>query len=165
MTAFINGSLMKLFGGDPRSLFLVTLFKFNKYYSAAVILCFLCLLPNRATDSSFLIVYIFFSVVEIVRLLLVTTYVGGSLQCSIIFTVLTLVPILVIDIFWIFYVETRSALDYVAMIAMIIIHAIELIYSCFAISWMNDYTTRFYRFRYGKNPEIFTADDDGVVRD
>ena len=157
---------MKLFGGDPRSLYLLTLFKFNKYFSAIVILSFLCLLPNRCTDNSFLIVYIFFSVIEIIRLLLVSTYVGGSLQCSIIFTVLTLIPILVIDFFWIFYVETRTPLDYVTMIAMIIIHAIELVYSCVAIFWMNDYTTRFYRFRYGKNPEAFVADaDDGVVRD
>ena len=157
---------MKLFGGDPRSLYLLTLFKFNKYFSAAVIISFLCLLPNRCTDSSFLIVFIFFAVVEIIRLALVSTYVGGSLQCSIIFTVLTLIPILIIDFFWIFYVDTRTPIDYVTMIAMIVIHFIELIYSCFAIYWMNDYTTRFYRFRYGKNPEVFVADeDDGVVRD
>ena len=29
---------MKLFGGDPRSLYLLTLFKFNKYFAAAVIM-------------------------------------------------------------------------------------------------------------------------------
>ena len=140
---------MQLFGGDPRLVYVETILSINKYYSILVILLFLCLVPTRTSDEKFIAMYVLFSVLEIIRMALFTQYRSGNVQFFIIFIVLTLIPTIVIDILWMFFVDSRTAFDYIAMSAMAIIHFCALIGGIIGVIKLNNYSTRFYRFRYG----------------
>jgi len=149
---------MRLFGGDPRSAYFKTLLQINKWYVLILILLFLSTYPIRKSDKTFGITFFLFSAVELIRIGLMHSYRRGSVQFFVAFLIITVIPMLVLDFLWMFFVETRSEFDFVILIGMSIIHSLEILWSLLAIRSLSRFQTRFYRFQYG-----YRQVDDGIA--
>lgn len=145
---------MLLFGGDPRIVFLKVILEINKFYVIIIFSVFLCLLLTRINDQTFIFTFVVFSFVEFFRLILVSGYNRGNIPIFLVFMILTAIPLLVLDFLWIFYVETRTGFDYIAISSTIIFHVIELfvlsIYQCYRFT---QYQSSFFKFSYAKQIE------------
>jgi hypothetical protein len=63
---------------------------------------------------------------------------------------LTVLPQLVVDFLWLFFVESRNGFDYSAISGMIVFHLIE--FGAFGIPqlrFLTKYQSSFFRFQYG----------------
>ena len=142
---------MRLFGGDPRSVYFNTLLQINKWYVLLLIVLFTLTYPIRTADKTFGITYLLFSCVEIGRIFLMQSYKKGSVQYFIAFLIITVIPMLVLDFLWMYLVETRSEFDFVMMIGMFLIHILEVLWGSYLMRSLSKYQTRFYRFQYAYN--------------
>lgn len=140
---------MKLFGGDPRSIYLKILIDLNKWYVLLLFIIFICLCPVRAYDNTFLLTFILFILVEFIRLILTFSYTKGNVPVFVAFIILSIIPMLVLDFLWIFFVDSRTNLDLIMMIGMAIIHIVEIALSIYCIIKLSRYQGRFYKFQYG----------------
>ena len=145
---------MLLFGGDPRIVYLKVLLEINKFYVTILFFVFLCLLTMRTHDQTFLFTFIVFSFVEFFRLILAHGYNKGNIPLFLVFMILTAIPLLVLDFLWIFYVETRTGFDYVAIASTAIFHVIELfVLSINQCIQFTQYQSSFFQFTYGNHIE------------
>ena len=141
---------MQLFGGDPRIVFLKIMLDANKWYAVIIIVMFLLLCLRRSDDKTFLLIYIMFAVVEIIRLLLSISFVSGEVSVFTAFLVITAIPLIVLDFIWLFFVETRTGFDYVTISGMIVFHILELFaLGILQLIQLSKYQSSFFRFQYG----------------
>lgn len=141
---------MQLFGGDPRLVFLKIMLDANKWYATIIITMFLLLCLRRSSDKTFLLIYIMFAIVEIIRLLLSGSYIHGEVSVFTAFLVITAIPLIVLDFIWLFFVQTRTGFDYVTIAAMIVFHVLELfVLGIIQLIQLSKYQSSFFRFQYG----------------
>lgn len=141
---------MQLFGGDPRIVFMKIMMDINKWYAMLIIILFLFLALKRSSDKTFVLIYIMFAVVEIMRLLLGGSLVSGNASIFTAFLVITAMPLIVIDFLWLFFVESINGLDYVAITGMIIFHVVELVgFGIYQLIQLSKYQTSYFTFHYG----------------
>jgi hypothetical protein len=140
---------MQPFGGDPRIVSLKILIELNKWYFLIILCMFICLIPVRSQDITFMLMFFLFAFVEIVRLILSRSYDAGEIPMFTAFIVITLVPLLVIDLLWLFFVRTRTGFDYAAMSGMIIFHIVEFVVFGFPqLVRLARYQNSFFQFQY-----------------
>lgn len=95
--------------------------------------------------------FIFFFVIELARVILVESYRRGSIENVFIFITISIIPTIILDILWMFFVDSREGIDYAIMIGFCILHLIEIILCCVYSVKLNQFTTRFNRFIYPEN--------------
>ena len=138
------------FGGDPRIVFMKIMMDINKWYAMLIIVLFLFLALKRSSDKTFLLIYIMFAVVEIIRLILGRNLVSGDVATFTAFLVITAMPLIVIDFLWLFFVESINGFDYVSITGMIIFHVVELVgFGIYQLIQLSKYQTSFFTFQYG----------------
>lgn len=77
---------------------------------------------------------------------------------------LTVIPQLVVDFLWLFFVESRNGFDIVAISGMIVFHTIEFcVFGIPQLLRLTKYQSGFFRFQYGykeihKEPELELRD-------
>jgi hypothetical protein len=156
---------MQLFGGDPRFVILKIVLDMNKWYFLLITCLFLCLLTIRADDVTFLFIFFLFTLVELFRLFLMQNFVQGEVPMFTASLALTVIPQLVVDFLWLFFVDSRNGFDYVAISGMIIFHVIE--FCAFGIPQLLEltkYQTSFFRFQYGYRA-VHRESDELELRD
>jgi hypothetical protein len=141
---------MQLFGGDPRFVLLKIVLDMNKWYFLLIFVIFLCLLTVRSDDGTFLFIFFLFALVEVFRLFLIQNFVHGEVPMFTAALALTVIPQLVVDCLWLFFVNSRNGFDYVAISGMIVFHVIEGgIFGLPQLFRLAEYQTSFFRFHYG----------------
>lgn len=154
---------MQLFGGDPRLVFLKIMIDANKWYATIIIVMFLLLCLRRSDDKTFLLIYILFAVVEIIRLLLSISHMTGEVSVFTAFLVVTAIPLIVLDFVWLFFVETRTGFDYVTISGMIVFHILELFaLGILQLIQLSKYQSSYFRFQYGYR-SIGKAEEESEV--
>jgi hypothetical protein len=141
---------MQLFGGDPRYVLLKIVLDMNKWYFMLIFIIFACLLTVRSDDGTFLFIFFLFALVEIFRLFLIQNFVRGEVPMFTAALALTIIPQLVVDFLWLFFVNSRNGFDYVAISGMIVFHVIE--FSVFGLPQLfrlTQYQSSFFQFQYG----------------
>lgn len=138
-----------LFGGDPRIVFMKIMMDINEWYAMLIIILFLFLALRRSGDKTFLLIYIMFAVVEIIRLMLGRSLVNSEVSRFTAFLVITAMPLIVIDFLWLFFVESINGFDYVAVTGMIIFHVVELVgFGIYQLIQLSKYQSSFFTFHY-----------------
>jgi hypothetical protein len=152
---------MQLFGGDPRNVTLKIILDMNKWYFLLITCLFVCLLTRRSRDGTFVFIFLLFTLVELFRLFLIFSFVHGDVPMFTASLTLTIIPQLVVDFLWIFFVNTRDAFDYVAMGGMIVFHVVELcVFGIAQLLQLTKYQSSFFRFQYGYR--AVRKDSDGL---
>jgi hypothetical protein len=141
---------MQLFGGDPRFVILKIVLDMNKWYFLLIFVLFLCLLTVRSHDGTFIFVFFLFSLVELFRLFLIRSFTQGDVPMFTASLALTIIPQLVVDFLWLFFVESRNGFDYVAIGGMIVFHVMEFcIFGIPQLLRLTHYQSNFFRFQSG----------------
>jgi hypothetical protein len=77
------------------------------------------------------------------------------------FLVITVIPLIVIDFLWMFFVETRTGFDYIAISGMMVFHVLELIgFGVVQLLRLVNYQNSFFQFQYGY--QHIRGQDDGI---
>lgn len=144
---------LKLFGGDPRSVYHESLIRLNVWYDMIFLICNLLQLPMKSTESTWVIVFVVYALAEIIRIFFMVQYKKGSMPCFIAYIVMTILPMIVIDFIWFFFMD-RNEFDSVAIIGQIVIHCVEFVTSFPSAIRISNYQSRFFTFRYAYRPLV-----------
>jgi hypothetical protein len=137
---------MKIFGGDPRFVHLEILFQINIWYDVImlpILLVHQLRNANRFEGMLILIPFIFF---EIIRISLNKAHRMGDIPLYVGFLMLTVVPMVVLDLIWAIASPTRTGLDVVTMVGFLVQHFLQLTFCTNVYRTFKAYQGGFYQF-------------------
>jgi hypothetical protein len=141
---------MQLFGGDPRYVHFKILLDMNRWYFILIACIFVILFALRSHDATYLFIFLLFALVEIFRIFLTRSFITGEVPMYTASIVLTVIPQLVVDFLWLFFVRTRNGFDYAAIAGMIMFHVAEVaVFGVPQLLRLTRYQQSFFRFHAG----------------
>jgi hypothetical protein len=148
---------MRIFGGDPRFVHLEILLQFNIWYDVIMLpMMFFAQLTRLRMDAMLILVP--FILFEIVRITLHKAHKTGDIPLYVAFLMLTVLPMLVLDILWLVAIRNATGLDSSAMVGFAVLHVLQLAFCTNVYRTFKAYQGGFYQFARG-----FDRRDEGEL--
>jgi hypothetical protein len=139
---------MRIFGGDPRFVQLEILFQFNIWYDVIMLLImFFAQLTHLKIEGMLILVP--FIMFEIIRITLHKAHKTGDIPLCVAFLMLTVLPMLVLDILWLVAGRNATGVDSSAMVGFVVLHVLQLAFCTNVYRTFKAYQGGFYQFARG----------------
>jgi hypothetical protein len=140
---------LRIFGGDPRFVHLEIIFRINIWYDIVLLPILVIIQLMRMSEVQGVLILVPFVLFEVIRIVLHKSHRTGDIPLYVAFLMLTVLPMIVLDIIWLVAMPHRTGVDSSAMVGYIVLHALQLGFCTTVYRAFKSYQGGFYQFARG----------------